>query len=238
MTRTIVHPELGEITLCRKLRIRRMVLSVNGSGKLRISYPYGISSKHALEFALGRREWIENARKRQAERNPAIEYTDGMRTRSHTLMLRAGDVKKITIRITDTLAIVSYPNTTNERMIRQAARKAYTEALRNEAWQYLPGRLAVLAEQHGLHFGKLRIKAISSKWGSCTACGDINLSLYLMMLPDSLIDYVLLHELCHTVHHNHSASFHAMLDTLCSGNEKNLRRSLNAYRPPHKTPQA
>lgn len=71
-----------------------------------------------------------------------------------------------------------------------------------------------------------------SKWGSCTARGDINLSLYLMMLPDELIDFVLLHELCHTVHHNHSAQFHALLDRLCEGNEKALSKQLHNFRPP------
>ncbi len=232
MTRTVVLPEIGEVTLCRRKTMRRIVLSVTGSGQIRISYPYGISASRALEFAASRAEWIKGARERQAERGRPAEYTDGMRTRSHTLSLRPGDVKRICIRITDTLAIVSYPAEADEKTVREAACKAYTEALRAEAAQYLPMRLKTLAEEHGLHYGNVRIKAIRSKWGSCTARGDINLSLYLMTLPDSLIDYVLLHELCHTVHLNHSAAFHAMLDTLCAGRAKDLRRALNAYRTP------
>ena len=50
-----------------------------------------------------------------------------------------------------------------------------------------------------------------------------------MRLPEHLRDYVILHELCHTVHHNHSAAFHNLCDRCLGGNEKILRRELRRY---------
>jgi predicted metal-dependent hydrolase len=53
-----------------------------------------------------------------------------------------------------------------------------------------------------------------------------------MLLPDELREFIILHELCHTRHHNHSKAFHTLLDTLVGGKEKALNRELKAYRIP------
>ena len=50
-----------------------------------------------------------------------------------------------------------------------------------------------------------------------------------MVLPEHLRDFVILHELCHTVHHDHSPKFHALVDRLVGGNEKALNRELKAF---------
>lgn len=232
MAKTIEHPQLGTLTLCRRVRMRRIVISVLADGSVRISYPYGVPASRALEFAESRTQWIEKARQRQTQRAIAVRYCDGMRTRTHTLRIIPANTTRITVSLTDTEAIVRHPDEAGKDDIADAARRAYTEALRAEAAAFLPERLSTLAARHGLRYGQIRIKAMRSKWGSCTARGDINLSLYLMMLPDELIDFVLLHELCHTVHHNHSAQFHALLDRLCEGNEKALSKQLHNFRPP------
>jgi predicted metal-dependent hydrolase len=53
-----------------------------------------------------------------------------------------------------------------------------------------------------------------------------------MLLPDELREFIILHELCHTRHHNHSKAFHTLLDTLVGGKEKALNRELKAYHIP------
>lgn len=106
------------------------------------------------------------------------------------------------------------------------------EALRLKAKSYLPARLEELSQITGLKYNKVTIRAARTKWGSCTGHNNISLSLYLMTLPKHLIDYVLLHELCHTVHHNHSPKFHALLDKILSGKEKILAKELRLYSIP------
>lgn len=103
------------------------------------------------------------------------------------------------------------------------------EQLRREAKQHLPARVELLAQQHGLHYGKVTIRASRTKWGSCTAQNNISLSLFLMTLPQHLRDYVIIHELCHTVYHNHSQQFHALVDRISGGNEKHLAKELRQY---------
>ncbi len=103
------------------------------------------------------------------------------------------------------------------------------EALRRRAKSYLPARLKELAEQFGFKYGKVTVRLARTKWGSCTGRNDISLSLFLMTLPPHLIDFVLIHELCHTVHHNHSAEFHALVDRCVGGRERELHRELRSH---------
>lgn len=126
-----------------------------------------------------------------------------------------------------------------ERMARRRAmlppqlppeeQKTRIEELRRAAKADLPGRMARLTEATGLRCEKLTIRASRTKWGSCSGRNHISLSLYLMTLPEVLRDFVILHELCHTVHHNHSPRFHALLDRLTGGREKELSRELRRY---------
>lgn len=125
-----------------------------------------------------------------------------------------------------------------ERLAQQPPRPVLTpeeeirrrEQLRREAQAVLPHRVAELAAQAGLQYRSVTIRATRSKWGSCNGRNDLSLSLYLMTLPDHLRDFVIVHELCHTVHHNHSPRFHALLDRLVGGKEKLLNKELRSYR--------
>ena len=106
--------------------------------------------------------------------------------------------------------------------------KARIEELRRAAREDLSERIARLSAASGLRYEKLSIRASRTKWGSCSGQNHISLSLFLMTLPEHLRDFVILHELCHTVHHNHSPRFHALLDRLTGGREKALNRELRA----------
>ena len=88
------------------------------------------------------------------------------------------------------------------------------ESLRKQAKAYLPDRLRMLADRYGFRFNRVAIKHNTSNWGSCSSKGNINLNLNLMRVPVPLQDYILLHELTHLRHPDHSAAFHAELERL------------------------
>lgn len=106
------------------------------------------------------------------------------------------------------------------------------ERLRSQAKEYLPRRVAEIASQLGFRYGRVTIRAARSKWGCCTSQGNLSLSLFLMLIPRHLQDYVIVHELCHTVHHNHSAQFHALVDKCLQGKEKEYIKELRGYHIP------
>ena len=104
------------------------------------------------------------------------------------------------------------------------------EILRHEAKRVLPAMVERLARQYGFRYGRVTIRATRSKWGCCTSQNHLSLSLFLMTLPTHLQEFVVLHELCHTVHHNHSAEFHALLNSVTGGREAELTRQLKGIR--------
>lgn len=97
----------------------------------------------------------------------------------------------------------------------QERRAAVVDWYRSQAKAYLPQRTRQLAGEHGFQFGQLRIKHQKTRWGSCSAQGNLNLNLRLMMAPDGAIDYVILHELCHLRELNHSAAFWRLVAERC-----------------------
>ena len=106
-------------------------------------------------------------------------------------------------------------------------------SLKEKATTYLPAELARLAQGYGFQYKSSQIGKSRTQWGSCSSVGTIRLSLYLMLLPKNLIQYVLLHELCHTVHHNHGKNFWALLDKCTGGEAKQLRKELRRCTIPH-----
>jgi predicted metal-dependent hydrolase len=105
-------------------------------------------------------------------------------------------------------------------------------ALRYQASNYLPAEINRLALEHGFHYKAVKIRKSKTRWGSCSSKGTINLSFYLMLLPSHLIEYVLLHELCHTIEMNHGAAFWTLLDRHTNGESKKLQKELRKYHIP------
>lgn len=103
------------------------------------------------------------------------------------------------------------------------------ERMRREAKAVLPRRVAELAGLHGFSYAHLTIRDSKTRWGSCSGRNAISLSLYLMQVPEHLQDYVILHELCHTVHHDHSPRFWALMDQVTDGQAHALRAELRRY---------
>ncbi len=118
-----------------------------------------------------------------------------------------------------------------EKKPQQPLLKETIESLRAEAKRLLPERVARLAAEHGFHYTGLSFRNATSRWGSCSTRNSLSLSIHLMRLPDRLIDYVILHELCHTREKNHGPRFHALLEHVTEGQHREMNRELKKFNP-------
>ena len=100
---------------------------------------------------------------------------------------------------------------------------------RKRVKERLVPRLFEMAKERGIDVNGVRVSSARGRWGSCSSKGSINLSLYLILLPRHLQDYVLQHELTHRLEMNHSPRFWARLDEACGGKAKALRKEMRKY---------
>jgi predicted metal-dependent hydrolase len=105
-----------------------------------------------------------------------------------------------------------------------AIRSALRHWYRDHANMHLPARVAIMANVLGIPRPSVRIVDQSKRWGSCDAKGRIRLNWRLVMAPMSLIDYVIAHEVCHVVEHNHSRLFWRSLETIMPDYETRVRK--------------
>jgi len=106
-------------------------------------------------------------------------------------------------------------------------RNVIREALRKQAKMMFPSRLAELSQRSHLSYRSLSIHRTSSKWGSFSGLGNLNLSLYLLLLDSKYIDYTMYHELCHSKEMNHGPQFWSLLNSLLDGQARQLSREMH-----------
>lgn len=112
----------------------------------------------------------------------------------------------------------------------QRARDAKKKILMKEAKKYLPYRLEYFAKLYGYSYEKCRLSHAATRWGSCSSNGTISLNIGLMQVPEVLRDYVIIHELAHLNHMDHSAAFWAEVKQH-DQNYKEHRKKLKSFSP-------
>lgn len=242
---TFDHPLLGEVVLNQSARATRISIAISREGTIKLTVPYGIDTNKGIEFLDSKLEWIAAAQAKaqaQSRNNQAIKVLEPpLSTKFRQLrLLPQPNQETAKATITTTEIIVSYPESKDHKdpEIQHLITLALEKACRQEAAYYLPRRVAQLAAyakniepRYSWNFGQVSVRKARTRWGSCASDNNISLNISLMLLPDRLIDFVILHELTHTVHKDHSARFYALLDKLLHGNQKALRTELKGFSP-------
>lgn len=99
---------------------------------------------------------------------------------------------------------------TKERLEAEPTEKLTREkviALAEEALKVIPERVEYFAKVIGVTYGKITIRNQKTRWGSCSSKGNLNFNCLLMLAPPEVLDYVVVHELCHRKQMNHSKAF-------------------------------
>ena len=226
--KTITDSEFGTIKVVKSARSLRISIKLGTDGQLRISMPPRTPLLLAKKLINDSRPAI---RTMVSSHHHANSFTDGMQVgKSHTLVTRPGSSVEVTHHGQQIIVALPHSTPVDSPEVQTAIRPAVTKALRKEAKSYLPRRLGFLAKQHRLAYSKVRFSHASSRWGSCSSSGTISLNIALMRLPFPLIDYVLIHELCHTVEMNHSDAFWTLVGR-CDPEYKTHRKTLRDYSP-------
>ncbi|MDR1357025.1 MAG: M48 family metallopeptidase [Tannerellaceae bacterium] len=231
MEKKIHDKELGDITLRSNPRLKHYNLKVR-DGVVIASMPERGSEAVLLDFInKNRGKLLDSLRESSPQRSLLNEDTE-MQTNSFKLHIFRTERDNVYVKLSQGILHIACPvhmdmeGPASQKLLRDVLEKA----LRHEARRVLPNRLNTFAGQHGFKYSKIRINNSKSRWGSCSTSGSINLSLSLMLLPDHLINYVLLHELCHTVEMNHGERFWKIMDKVTDNQSLSLRKELKGYK--------
>jgi predicted metal-dependent hydrolase len=222
---TIFDDEFGAIKV-RRSRTKYVRIRVEPTGHIVASMPIyaSLGSVRLLidSSRLSLRKSLANLPKKRTFESGEIIG------KSHRLVLASGPANSTRLRGQE-IQVTLRPDVSDQQKA-DLIREAVARALRREAKAYLPRRLGHLAERHGFKYQTIRFSHAKSRWGSCSSRGTISLNIALMLLPNELIDYVLLHELAHTEQMNHSAKFWQRLESVCP-EARTHRKSIAKYSP-------
>lgn len=105
-------------------------------------------------------------------------------------------------------------STIDERSKLEKITSEQIKELADQAVEYIPKRVKYYAENENFVYNKITIKNLVSRWGSCSTKGNLNFNCLLMLTPDYVIDYIVVHELCHLREMNHSEKFWAEVEKI------------------------
>jgi len=234
MAEKIMYIEgVGNVKFRKNKRSRNVSISLRPGRGVTVTIPFFVSYHAAKKLAEQKKEWINKQQPRiKAIENRSTVFTENttFTTRTRTLKINKHPDNLIKTIITDRSIEIFYPSAENIQSpsVQKTIKNSIIEALRFEAKEYLPARVSYLAQKYHFNYRKVFVKNNKTLWGSCSGVNNINLNLHLIRLPDHLIDYIIIHVLCHTREKNHGKNFWNLMDSLL-GNAKSLSKELKKY---------
>jgi len=206
-------------TIRRSARVKRMRIVVT-KDKIEVVAPPKVAEKHLHQFVSDKRQWILEASEKVASKNqqaafpiPAT-FTENVaipyQGQQYPLAVVATKNKRVKISFTETL-IAHIPDALPKEAHSQAIKLALVVFLKQQTKLRVEQFVHIHAAKKQLIPRSVIIKTQKSRWGSCGIHNDININWLLMMAPPEVLEYVVVHELCHLKERNHSARFWALV---------------------------
>ena len=195
--------------LIKSKRAKYVRIKISALGEVSVVLPRGVAAKHAHGFIQTKSHWIAKTIKAIpiAQNNEFPESLDLKLLDEHWDIIYT----KHTPPLLHDVKLEQISSNTLE--IRAATgdwvdtKKLLNKWCRLKAKKIFPEMLEALAEEHSFHFNKISIRSQKTRWGSCASNKNISLNSKLLLMPEHVVKYVMIHELCHTIEMNHSAKF-------------------------------
>ncbi len=208
--RTLVLPGgVGvDLIVRRSARARRILLQVGQvDGAVELVLPRGAQMGEALAFAEHKAAWVE---RRLATVLPPVPFIDGAEVPFQGAPLRIRRIDEPGAAARRTGGELLVPG--REDTVPGRVRRWY----RNEARREVDHRARDKAERLGRQCGRITVRDQRTRWGSCSRAGNLNFSWRLILAPETVLDYVVAHEVAHLAEMNHGARFWSHVGRLCA----------------------
>jgi predicted metal-dependent hydrolase len=224
--------QLPPYTVRESARAKHLNLRLSSRGNLEVVVPIGYDHTEIPAVLIKNKAWIDRAQTRVAERQPKEKHlaAEGLPTQVEFRALNKtweveytpAPVKYIKINETLDPTVIFWGNTRSEDTTRYALKKW----LVMQGDRHLAPWLRRLSRDIKLPFNDVTFRGQQTVWGSCSQDQNISLNYKLLFLPAPMVNYVMIHELCHTKQMNHSKRFWSLVEQ-CEADYKQLDRDLN-----------
>jgi len=183
-----------------------------------------------------RKAWLERAAGRVEEERKNRESEAAVTLPGRITLPGIGQEWTLDYRDTDSPRVTAAERADNRLVLfgdtgkTESCRAALGRWLNRKTHERLEPWLVGLAAERGFALNRVVVKSQRTRWGSCSRRGTISLNVRLLFLPEDLARHVLIHELCHTVHMNHSREFRALLERHDPDCKESRRRLREAWR--------
>lgn len=188
---------------------RSLKLKVEPSGEVVVVSPKHVPSKLIQDFVNSHLEWIAKTQAKLRAVTPTASY-DRMQLfgREYQLAVTEEPNFKLGVTLKESALIIRLPSRNQTPSLKSPRVKQELEKyLKATAEKYIVPRTHQLADIMHIKFGRITLREQKSRWGSCSSQGNLNFNWRLVHYPPAVIDYVIIHELAHRKHMNHSTAF-------------------------------
>jgi len=199
------------IEINRLVRSKRKTLAliVETDGTLTVRAPLRMKAADIRQFIEAKQDWIKQKQvKAREEAVDSHRYADGeifwYLGQGIPLRIVPGGKPALALDSSFKLTKSALPN----------AESAFTAWYRKQARKVVTERVEFFAREHGFKIGKVRISSARTRWGSCSTKNTLSFTWRLVMAPPNVVDYVVVHELCHLKEMNHSKTFWAYVEAI------------------------
>lgn len=225
-------PRAGRLSVRRSRRAKRLQVRVLPHGHAEVVVPERARRADIEAFIAESRDWIERTQRRAIDSGAAADLSLPRRI----VLPSAGETWKISYASASASGGRLLAKRSDSRggsltvgAGEPRARDLLRRWLAERARRILSGRVHVLADITGLQPAGISIRRQRTRWGSCTANGRINLNCAALFLPGSLVEYLIVHELCHLRHMNHSGRFWKLVASFMPDHKQRERELAAAW---------
>ncbi len=208
-------------TIRRSQRAKKTRIIVTPE-KIEVVAPLGVSERTIHKFVNAHKEWVEitsekvKLRKKNEKKIAPVIYGNGVLVpfKGHQIRIKLEQAlsNRIKIEFDGEGQIMIFLPKLNETDKNELIRLALIEWMKGQAYRAVEAYVKEYAKKYNLYPRSLRIKTQKSRWGSCGIHNDININWLLILAPPEVLEYVVVHELCHIKERNHSARFWQLVE--------------------------
>ena len=197
-------------------------IRINSSGKVVVSAPWYAPDFMIKSFVDSKASWIKERQKIiKRDKSSVPGYSDGepqlFLGEFFPLVIKPIPyIQKSRLGFDGGKFELTVPKTHTTRQIKSDAHKQFLDFYLKYGQKYIFERVSFYTQKLGVDFNRIVLKKVSSIWGSCSSKNNLNFNRKLIMAPKEVVDYVVIHEVCHLIHRHHRRTFWQLVKSLDS----------------------